>query len=84
MLLIPFAPLAGPKFLEIRIIEKERNNEDTDINSNIGVIAHGIRPDGATRERDDDAGANEGTADYCAGEREEETRARAQQTAGKT
>ena len=73
------------KFWEIRIIEKERNNEDTDINSNTGVTAHGVRPDGATRERDD-AGADERNADYCAGEREEEdaSRAGAEQTAGKT
>src|SRR6266496_3917925 len=51
---------------------KERNNEDTDNDSDIGVTAHGVRPDsGATT----DAGADsvERNADYCAGEREEET-----------
>jgi hypothetical protein len=47
---------------------KGRNNEDTDINSNIGVTAHGVRPEcGATT----DAGADERNADDSAGERKE-------------
>src|SRR4030095_3578892 len=75
----------GPKFLADTNYRGRRNNEDTDNNSTIGVTAHGVRPDGATT---DDAGADadERNADYCAGEREEEgeSRAGAEQTAGKT
>jgi len=73
----------GPNFSETRINrEKGEINEDTDTNSNIGVTAHGARSaSGATT----DARADEGTADDSAGEREEDaSRARAEQTAGKT
>src|SRR6266487_6479196 len=59
----------GQKFWETRITGERRDNEDTDINSNIGVTAHGVRPDGATT--DNDAGADQGNRDDGAGEREE-------------
>jgi hypothetical protein len=52
---------------------RKGNHEDTDNNSNncIGVTVHGVRPDdGATA--DDYAGANESTANHCAGEREKD------------
>src|SRR6266480_5558907 len=54
----------GQKFWETRITGERRDNEDTDINSNIGVTAHGVRPDGATTDND----ADEGNAGDCAGE----------------
>jgi len=62
---------------------RKGNHEDIDNNSDCGVTAPGVRPDnGATT---DAAGADEGNADYCAGEREEDaSRAGAEQTAGKT
>jgi len=56
-------------------------NEDTDINSNIGVTAHGVRPDSGAAT---DAGADERTAGDSADEREEDaSRARVEQTGGK-
>jgi len=58
-----------------------RDNENTDINSNIGVTAYGVRPDS---EAATVAGADERTADDSAGEREEHApRARAEQAADK-
>src|SRR4029077_19889476 len=66
---------------QIRIIEKGRINENTDINSNIGVTAHGTRPDGAAT---DDARADERDAGHSADKREEDaSRAGAGQTRGK-
>jgi hypothetical protein len=72
-------------FLAYELIGRKGNNEDSNNDSNLGVTAHGVRPNGATRERDD-AGADERNADDCAGEGEEEdaSRAGAEQTAGKT
>ena len=73
----------GQKFWEIRITGERSDNEDTDNDSDNGVTAHGVRPDGATT--DDDAGANQGNGDDSAGERKEDpSRAGAEQTAGKT
>ena len=62
---------------------KKYENRDNDSNNGRGVTVYGVRPDngGATT----DAGADEGTADYCASEREENaSRSGAEQTAGKT
>ena len=62
-------------------VHKKGKYEDTDIDSNIGVTAHGARPDGTTT----DAGADERNANYCANEREEDApRSGADQSAGKT
>src|SRR5207244_8619395 len=64
------------KFWEIRSTGEGRDNEDTDINNNIGVTAHGVRPDSGAATV---AGADERTADDSAGERKEHTsRARAE------
>src|SRR5207245_8790839 len=68
-------------FRRYELIRRKGNNEDTNINSDIGVTAHGARPDGTTT----DARADEGNADDCADQREEdETRGGADQSAGKT
>src|SRR5439155_24695694 len=74
----------GQTFWEIRITGERRVNEDTDIDSNIGVTAHGVRPDGATT--DNHAGADQGNRDDGAGEREENASRTggAWQSAGKT
>ena len=64
-------------------VHKKGKYEDTDIDSNIGVTAHGARPDGTTT----DARADEGNANYCAGRaghREEDETRGADQSAGKT
>ena len=58
-----------------------RDNEDTDINSNIGVTAHGVRPDSGAAKV---AGADERNTDDRAGEREKDaSRATVNQTADK-
>jgi hypothetical protein len=65
------------KFWEIRIT----GYEDDDYDSDNGVTAHGVRPDsGAATDADADAR----NAGYGASEREEDTRAGAEQTSGKT
>src|SRR5207248_3365618 len=46
-----------------------RNNEDTDNDRHNTVIAHGVRPDGATT---DDAGTDEGIAGDNTGQRHED------------
>jgi hypothetical protein len=46
---------AGPKSLGDTNYRKRRDNEDTDNDSDIGVTAHGVRPDGGATT---DAGAN--------------------------
>ena len=61
---------------------KGKDNEDTDINNNIGVTTHGVRPDSGAATV---AGADERNENDNAGEREEHpSRARAEQAAGKT
>ena len=65
------------KFWEIRIT----GYEDADYDSDNGVAAHGVRPDSGAAT---DADADERNADYGASEREEDTRAGAEQTSGKT
>jgi len=65
------------KFWEIRIT----GYEDDDYDSDNGVTAHGVRPDSGAAT---DAGADERNAGYGASEREEDTRAGAGQTSGKT
>jgi len=69
-------------FFGYEVIGRREKYEDTNNDSDIGVTAHGARSaSGATT----DAGADEGTADDCAGEREEKaSHAGADQTAGKT
>ena len=65
------------------VIGRREKYEDTNNDSDIGVTAHGARSaSGATT----DAGADERTADNCAGEREEDesSGAASGQTAGKT
>ena len=44
-------------------------NEDPDIDSDIGVTADGVRPDNGAATV---AGADEGHANYCAGETEKD------------
>src|SRR5438445_11982974 len=65
------------KFWEIRIT----GYEDADYDSDNGVTAHGVRPDSGAAT---DADADERNAGYGTGEREEDTRAGAEQTSGKT
>ena len=62
------ALIGGPKFWEIRITGN-RNNADTDNDRHNTVIAHGVRPDGATT---DDAGTDEGIAGDNTGQRHED------------
>src|SRR5205814_3146015 len=75
----------GPKLLGIRSKYGERKNyENTDNDSNNcgGVTVYGVRPDngGATTN----AGPDEGHADYCTSEGEEDaSRAGAEQFTGK-
>ena len=68
---------AGPKILEIRITRYE----DADYDNDNGVAAHGVRTNSGAAT---DADADERNADYGASEREEDTRAGAEQTSGKT
>jgi hypothetical protein len=69
-------------FFGYEVIRRREKYEDININSDIGVTAHGARSaSGATT----DAGADERTRDYCTGEREEdESSGAAGPTAGKT
>jgi hypothetical protein len=68
------AGVQRPSCGERKAIQEVRKT-DTDINSNIGVTAHGVRPEcGATT----DAGADERNADDSAGEREENVPAQEQ------
>src|SRR5438874_4641458 len=76
------ARFGDQRFWEIRSTGEGRNNEDTDINSNIGVTAHGVRPDSGAAT---DAGADKRHAGDRAGEREKGAYcARVEQTADKT
>jgi hypothetical protein len=76
----------GPKFLGIRSTKGERKNyenRDNDSNNCDGITVYGARPDNGGAATD--AGADEGHADYCSGEGEENaSRSGAEQTAGKT
>jgi hypothetical protein len=74
---------AGPKILgDTNTVKGELYEDpDNDSNNGVGVTVYGVRPDGATTA---DAGTNEGNADNCADEKEEDTRAGAGQTSGKT
>jgi len=75
--LMILSDLQVQKFWEIRIT----GYEDDDYDSDNGVTAHGVRPDSGAAT---DAGADERNAGYGASEREEDTRAGAGQTSGKT
>ena len=73
---------AGAKtFRKYEVQGRKENHEDTDINSNIGVTAPGVRPDGNAT----DADADERNGGYGAGEREEDAprASAAGQTSGK-
>jgi hypothetical protein len=56
-------------FGRYELIGRKGNNEDTNIDSDIGVTVPGVRPDNGAATV---AGADERHANYCAGENEED------------
>jgi hypothetical protein len=59
----------GQNFGRYELIGRKGNNEDTNIDSDIGLTVTGVRPDNGAATV---AGAVEGNANDCAGENEED------------
>jgi hypothetical protein len=57
------------KFSRYELIGRKGNNEDTNIDSDIGLTVTGVRPDNGAATV---AGAVKGNANDCAGENEED------------